>query len=286
MCATFTDNLDFSHLYSRDIHQPHSTHPSNWTYSTHPCRGSNLIHSTHPRRGTINSNWIHSTQPNRDSNWIYSIWSIWYIANVKVETVDDGWCGGSPKIRSQIHDKSGYSIRLMLHTHHSSLYLHEVFQNLRWKDVGLWQIFLTNYLYLHSFWKDKGIIPMNDQYMRLQCLEQIHTRWSHLLLKHPLYIKLSFALVTMANNSFPSSYPWTSLGWWIMKSLPLSLGNLTANFRAVLCVHKALTPISMDNTGNLYESGLKLVSDISFTNGSWNSVNSLPELFYITANLG
>ena len=41
-----------------------------------------------------------------------------------------------------------------------------------------------------------------------------------------------------------------------------------ANFRAVLCVHKALTPFSMDNTGNLYESGLKLASDISFTSGS------------------
>ena len=116
-----------------------------------------------------------------------------------------------------------------IHTISFILYLHEVFQNLRWKDVGLWRIFLTNYLYLHSFWKGKGIIPMNDQYMRLQCLDQIHrpTRWSHLLLKHPLYTKLSFALVTMANNSFPSSYPWTSLGWWIMRSLPLSLGNLT-----------------------------------------------------------
>ena len=45
-----------------------------------------------------------------------------------------------------------------------------------------------------------------------------------------------------------------------------------ANFRAV---HKALTPFSMDNTGNLYESGLKLASDISFTSGSWHSVNSL-----------
>ena len=48
------------------------------------------------------------------------------IANVKVETVDDGWCGGAPKI----HVKSRYSIRLLLHTYHSSLYLHEVFQNL------------------------------------------------------------------------------------------------------------------------------------------------------------
>ena len=48
-----------------------------------------------------------------------------------------------------------------------------------------------------------------------------------------------------------------------------------ANFRAVHCVHKALTPFSMDNTGNLYESGLKLASDISFTSGSWHSVNSL-----------
>ena len=52
------------------------------------------------------------------------------IANVKVETVDDGWCGGAPKIRSQIHVISRYSIRLLLHTYHSSLYLHEVFQNL------------------------------------------------------------------------------------------------------------------------------------------------------------
>ena len=35
--------------------------------------------------------------------------------------------------------------------YHSYLYLHKVFQNLRWKDVGLWQFFLTNYLYVHSF---------------------------------------------------------------------------------------------------------------------------------------
>ena len=41
-----------------------------------------------------------------------------------------------------------------------------------------------------------------------------------------------------------------------------------ANFRAVLCVLKALTPFSMDTTRNLYESGLKLASDTSFTSGS------------------
>ena len=36
-----------------------------------------------------------------------------------------------------------------------------------------------------------------------------------------------------------------------------------ANFRVVLCGHKSLTPFSMDNTENPYESGLNLASDIS-----------------------